>query len=293
MHACAVVLFALAVPAMACCALAYRAHDWDLVYPETMARLLLMHVLADWVGVLWLACDCVSAPLRMFTVLPRKETILSSVFRSLSHVLQRVTLRELWLPAEHNTKWTDTLSGLQARAHSIAWSGASVDPGAGVPLSGQLIGRLVLFYRGALVLAPHRYLDVVYQAVVSASRTGEEAGPVWDGTLFWAHVESTALATWAVRRAFALRLLAHQLPPVDVVLDCHYCSTVLPAMQKHVFEVCPVYHLICLHTFARLLCSSGLPLSSTLLEGHTFVPDGGAYARRDVGTPILCNHYNI
>ena len=150
-HACAGVLYVPAIPAMACCALSYRAHHQDPVYPETMARLLLLHILADWVGVPWLACDCVYAIWRMFTVLPRKETILSAIFRSLSHVLQRITLRELWLPAEHNTGWTDTLSGL----HSTAWARASVDPGAGVPLSGHLIGRLVLFCRGALLVAPH------------------------------------------------------------------------------------------------------------------------------------------
>ena len=75
--------------------------------------------------------------------------------------------------------------------------------------------------------------------------------------------------TWAVRRAFALWLLAHQPPPVGVALERHYCGAVLPAMQKHVFEVCPSYHLTHMHTFAGLLGSSGLPLSGTLMEGHT------------------------
>ena len=85
-HVCDVVLYAPTVPAMACCALSYRAHDQDPTYPGTMARLLLLHILADWVGVLWLAYDCVSALWRMFTVLPWKETILSTIFRSLSYV---------------------------------------------------------------------------------------------------------------------------------------------------------------------------------------------------------------
>ena len=110
-HACDLVLYAPAVPAMACCALSYRAHDQDPMYPETGARLLMLHVLADWVGVLWLAWDCVSALWRMFTMLPRKETILSTIFRSLSYVLQCITLRELWLlGAQHRVdrhpEWT-------------------------------------------------------------------------------------------------------------------------------------------------------------------------------------------
>ena len=115
---------------------------------------------------------------------------------------------------------------------------------------------------------------------VSVNRPGQEAEPGRDGSMFWAHVESTALTTWAVRRAFALRLLAHQPPAVDVALDCHYCGVVLPSMQKHVFEVCPSYHLIHLHTFAGLLSSSELPLSGTLLEGHTYVPHDGPHTLR-------------
>ena len=98
--------------------------------------------------------------------------------------------------------------------------------------------------------------------------------------MFWNHVEFIALTTWVVRRAFALRLLAHQPPPADVDLDCQDCGAVLPAMQKHVFEVCPSYHLIHLHAFAGLLGSSGLPLSGTLRDGHRYVPHQGTYVLR-------------
>ena len=75
-HSCAAVLFCPVTSRHVGSSMSYAALDSDPVVLETMARLLLLHVLRDWSGSVWAAKDCVSALWCMLSRLPRKETVM-------------------------------------------------------------------------------------------------------------------------------------------------------------------------------------------------------------------------
>ena len=117
-HSCAVVLYSPATQQQVGCSMSYAALDQEPVVLETMARLLLLHVLREWIAQLWPALDCVSALWRMYTKLPHKDTAMASIFHHLSFVFQGVRMRELWVEAKHDSQSQDFLSHLNAQAHT-------------------------------------------------------------------------------------------------------------------------------------------------------------------------------
>ena len=141
-HSCAVVVYCPATLRRVGFSMYYEALDCEPVVPETMARLLLLHVLWNWCGQVWVAADCVSTLLRIYTRMPRKETIMGAIFRSLASVLRQVHIQELWVEARS----MDVLSLLNAQAHTMARAGARQQSHHEVPLAAHLCGRLALFY---------------------------------------------------------------------------------------------------------------------------------------------------
>ena len=75
--------------------MSYAALDREPVVLETMARLVLLHVLWNWSGRIWAVIGCVFALWRMYTRLPRKETIMAAIFPRLASVLRQVQIHEL------------------------------------------------------------------------------------------------------------------------------------------------------------------------------------------------------
>ena len=69
-HSCAAVLFCPVTSRRVGFSMSCAALDSDPMVPETMARLLLLHVLRNWSGSVWAAIDCASALWRMFSRLP-------------------------------------------------------------------------------------------------------------------------------------------------------------------------------------------------------------------------------
>ena len=98
-HSCAVILYNIDTQSRVGFSMSYAVLDSEPAVSETMARLLLWHALRNWSSRLWAATYCASALWRMYTRLPRKETIMAAIFRSLAPVLQQVQVHELWVEA--------------------------------------------------------------------------------------------------------------------------------------------------------------------------------------------------
>ena len=208
-HSCAVVPYCPTTSRRVGFSMSYSVLDGEPVVPETMARLLL-HVLRDWFGSLWAAAHCVSALWRMFTRLPRKETIMAAVFRSLAYVFQQVQLHELWVEAQHDSHSTDVLSQLNASAHASARGGVQRQAHHEVPLVAHLRGRLALFYQGALVHTPASVATDLYDLILLDSVRSFPLQPsaTWCGHAITRLIISTSLPTRVLRRSFSHRQLA-------------------------------------------------------------------------------------
>ena len=166
MHSYATVLFCPVKSRHVGSSMFYAALGSDPTVPQTVARFVLLQVLRNWSGSVWAARDCVSAPWRMFSRLPRKETVMAVIFRSLSSVFQRVSVQALWVEAQHDSLCADVLSRLNAHAHAMGRLGARRQARNELPLATHVHGMLALFFQGALVHALAAMVTKLYNMIV-------------------------------------------------------------------------------------------------------------------------------
>ena len=93
-------------------------------------------------------------------------------------------------------------------------------------------------------------------------------------------LENDHLATVAVKRAFAYRVLEWQPPPaLDIPMECHFCAFTHPQLARHVRSRCmPAYQ--------RLLWAQAIVVQSVpTAQGMYVSPDGTLYS--PPGRPLL------
>ena len=213
---------------------------------EWLTRLVALSLLDGWKGMLLSSPDDTSALFRSYTRAPPKFTILDALWRHLVPTLLHLKAHhKLWLRAQHDTSDEDTLALLNSMAHSLTTRGAHAATPWTVPLLPHLHRRLVLFHCGALLVDPDLGLDAADRAATSAAyfTARREACLRPDGADLLALLEGDRLATVAVKRAFAYRVLEWQPPPaLDVPMECHFCAFTHPQLARHVRSRCmPAY----------------------------------------------------
>ena len=224
---------------------------------EWLVRLVALHLLLGWHGCLVSSADCSSALLRGCTRFPPKLTVLELLWRRLC--LNLLGLRqhcEMWVPAQHDTQAQHLLALLNKEAHDLAARGASTPTPWAVPLPQHLQGALVLHYQGALLLEPQLGLDQAYEDATATAYYAGRRSRLWrpDGTVFYDLLESDALPTRAIKRAFAYRALEWQPPPEPgIPMECHFCGIAERQLWQHVRSRCPAAFLHLLHAQALLL----------------------------------------
>ena len=224
---------------------------------EWLVRLVALHLLQGWHGCLVSSADCSSALLRGCTRFPPKLTVLELLWRRLClNLLGLHQHCELWVPAQHDTQAQHLLALLNKEAHDLAARGASTPTPWAVPLPQHLQGALVLHYQGALLLEPQLGLDQAYEDATAAAYYAGRRSRLWrpDGTVFYDLLESDALPTRAIKRAFAYRALEWQPPPEPgIPMECHFCGIAEGQLCQHVRSRCPAAFLHLLHAQALLL----------------------------------------
>ena len=225
---------------------------------EWLAKLSALCLLRGFEGTIHFFCDNASSHLCNFSRVVRVPGWIDRFSRFVLSLPILDSVREYWLPAQHDSRSGKRAAAWQAEADHLARQGA-LDPVTPVYPLWSFMSMLpdpplVPSFHGAIVVSHSLFFNELSQAISSrASRLWSTLGTVPFSKPVWARVLTrTDLSTHCHRVAFGLRSSCSPAFTSCIFRDCEFCGFPLGDCFHH-FVSCPAIYARMCEAFRKVL----------------------------------------